>query len=111
MPLALEFAAKLGEVINLSVVGYPYSTVFVAHRHAADGGEIENGQAAAAQANVRTIGKLSIPQAGIVGPAMRQDLSHPRQSFPVAAIHHTADATHCLSQFPCKLCLRLAFSS
>ena len=56
--------------------------------------EIENGEAAAAQADVGAVGKLAVPEAGVVGAAMRLDVRHPRQRFPISAIHHAADAAH-----------------
>src|SRR5579863_4802732 len=61
MALAFEFSAKLSEVVDFSVVGDPHRAVFVAHRHVADRGEIENGKTATAQADVGTVWKLPVP--------------------------------------------------
>ena len=82
MAFALQFAAKFGEIVNFAVVGDPDCAVFVAHRHVTIGREIENGKAAAAEADVRTIGKSPLPQTGVVGTAVRLDVRHPRRALP-----------------------------
>src|SRR3954452_17713107 len=66
MPLTLEFAAKLSEVVDFPVVRDPNCTVLIAHGHVPVGGEIENREAATAQAHVGTVGKCAIPETRIV---------------------------------------------
>src|SRR5579863_10575432 len=101
--LAFEFAAQLREVVDLAVICDPDGSVFVAHRHVADGGQIENGEAAAAQADVGTIWELAVPKAGVVWAAMRLNLRHARQRFPISAIHYTADSAHDFASSPVNL--------
>src|SRR5947209_4465963 len=91
MPLTLEFAAELSEVVDFSVVRDPNCTVLIAHRHVPVGGKIENREAAAAQAHVGAVGKCPIPETRIVRTAMRLDRCHPRQRFPISTIHYTAN--------------------
>ena len=76
VPLALEVAAQIGEVVNFAVVGNPDRAVFVAHRHVAVGRKIENGQPPAAQPNVPAIRETALPEPGIVGAAVRLHLRH-----------------------------------
>src|SRR3984957_21214655 len=52
MSLALEFAAEFGEVVDFAVIGNPERAILVGHRHVAERGQIENGEAAAAQADI-----------------------------------------------------------
>ena len=94
MAFALQLAAKFGEVVDFAVVGDPDRAVFVAHGHVPIGGKIEDGKAAAAQANVGTIGKSSLPQTGVVGTAVRLDVRHAGEHFPVPAVRESGDPTH-----------------
>jgi hypothetical protein len=83
---ALQLTAKLGEIVNFAVVGDPDRAVFVAHRHVAVGRKIKNGKAAAAEANVGTVGESSFPQTGVVGTTVRLDVRHPAEHFPVPTV-------------------------
>ena len=94
VPLTFKLAAQIGEVIDLTVVGNPHRSIFVAHRHMAIGGEIENGEAAASQPNVSAIGETPLPQPGIIGTAMGLHIRHPGECLRVAAIHESADTAH-----------------
>jgi hypothetical protein len=86
MTFAEQLAAKLGEVINLSVVGNPNGAVFVAHRHVAVGRKVENGKAAATQTHVRTIRKSPLPKTGIVRATVGLDVRHPLEHLLVPAV-------------------------
>ncbi len=92
--LALQLPAKFGEVVDFAVVGDPDRAVFVAHWHVPVSGKIENGEAAAAEANVGTIGKSSLPQTGVVGTAVRLDVRHACEHFPVPTVGESGDPTH-----------------
>jgi len=110
VPFAFEFMAKVSEVVNLAVIGDPDGAVFVAHRHVTERRQIENSQAAAAQSNIGAVGELAIPEAEVVGAAMRLHLRHPRQGLSISAVHHAANAAHS-RLFPLRLffALRLQF--
>lgn len=56
-----QLTSQFGEVVNLSVVSNPNAAVFIAHRHVAEGREINNGQAAAAQPDIRTVRETLLP--------------------------------------------------
>src|SRR5271154_5919995 len=86
VPLRFELAAQVGEVVYLAVVGDPHASVFVAHGHVAIGGKIENGKAAAAEADVSAIGETALPEPGVVGSAMSLHVRHASQGFTVPAI-------------------------
>jgi hypothetical protein len=92
--LAFEFPAQRGEVVDLAVVSDPEGAILVRHRHVAEGRQIEDGEAAVAQADVGTVRESPLPEAGVVRAAMGLDVGHPRQRFPISAIHQTADAAH-----------------
>ena len=94
VPLALEVAAQIGEVVNFAVVGNPDRAVFVAHRHVAVGRKIENGQPPAAQPNVPAIRETALPEPGIVGAAVRLHLRHAGEGLRVAPVRDSADAAH-----------------
>ncbi len=91
---AYELVAKLSIVIDFTVVGDPHGTIFVAHRHVAVGGKIENGQAAAAEADVGTIGEFALPQPEVIGSAMRLYLRHAGQHVATAPVCESRDAAH-----------------
>src|SRR5579864_652706 len=57
VPLTFELATKIGEIVDFAVVGDPDGAVLIAHGHVAVGGKVENGEAAAAQAYVRSVWK------------------------------------------------------
>ncbi len=97
---SFELAAQIGEVVDLAVVGDPHCAIFVAHGHVAIGGEVENGETAAAQSDVSAIGETPLPEAGVVGTAVRLHVRHPGERLPVAAVHESADAAHSLSSSP-----------
>src|ERR1700726_4033468 len=90
----LQLAAKVGKVVDLAVVRDPDRAVLVAHGHVAAGGEVENGKAAAAEANVGTIRKSSLPQTGIVRAAVGLHARHAREHFSVSAIGESGNSTH-----------------
>ena len=92
--VGFELVAQIGEVVDFAVVGNPHGAIFVAHGHVAIGGEIENGEAAAAQPDVSAIGETPLPESGVVGTAMRLHVRHARQRLPVAAVHESANAAH-----------------
>src|ERR1700739_4985053 len=94
MALVFEFTTKIGEVVNLAVIGDEDRPIAIGHGHAAVGRKIENRKPAASEADVGAIGGAMLPQPGIVGTSMRLDVGHAGESFPVSAIHQTADATH-----------------
>src|SRR4029077_2917348 len=98
--LALQLAPQLSEVVNLAVVGDPDAAVLIAHRHVAVSRKIDNRETAATQTNIRTIGKSSFPQAGVVRSAMRLDGRHTPQSFLVPAIGQPAYPAHTSSALP-----------
>ena len=99
---AFKFTAQIGEVVDLAVVGDPDRAVFVAHGHVAIGGKIENSKAAAAQTDVSAIGETPLPEAGVVGSAVRLHVRHPDERLPIAAVHESADAAHALSSSRCS---------
>ena len=94
MAFTLQFAAEFGEVVDFAVVGDPDRAVLVAHRHVTVGRKIEDGKAAAAEANVGAVRKSSLPQTRVVGAAVRLDMRHPAEHVSIAAICQTADAAH-----------------
>ena len=97
---AFEFSAQLGEVIDLPVVGDPDGARFIAHRHAAEWRQVEDGKTTAAQSDVGSVGEPPVPDSGIVRSAMRLYTRHAYQRFAIATIHHSADAAHALSSIP-----------
>src|ERR1035438_5013809 len=97
VPLAFELMPQIGEVVDLAVVGDPHCPIFVAHGHVAVSGEVKNGQPAASQSDVSTIGETPLPEPGVVGTAMRLHVRHADEGLPVAAVHESADAAHNLS--------------
>src|ERR1700691_1885532 len=99
MSFSFEFEAQIGEIENLAVVGDPHRPIFVAHGHVAIGGEVENGEAAAAQPDVSAIGETPLPEPGVVGAAVRLHVRHPGELLRIAAVHESADAAHGVSSF------------
>ena len=97
MAFCFELAAQIGEVVDLAVVGDPHRSIFVAHRHVAVGGEIENGQAPAAQSDVSAIGETPLPEPGVIGTAVGLHVRHPEERLRVTTVHESADAAHDLS--------------
>ncbi len=87
MTLAFKLTTKLEKVVDLAVVGDPDAAILVAHWHMAIGGQIQNSQTAASEADVRPVAQTPVPYSGIVGPAVGLDRIHPRQSFAIPAIH------------------------
>src|SRR6267154_6416502 len=100
---ALQLTAKFSEVIDFAVIGDPDRAVFVAHRHVAVGRQVKDGEAAAPETNVGTVGESTIPQTGIVRATVCLNVCHPSEHFPISPICQTVDAAH-----PCSL-LRFLF--
>ncbi len=96
MAFGFQFAAKIGEVIDLAVVSDPDGTVFVrrsrvrrllvAHGHVAVGREVENREAATAETDVGSIGESALPETEVVGSAMRLDGGHAGQRLGVTEL-------------------------
>jgi hypothetical protein len=91
---ALQFVAKVSEIVDLAVVSDEDGPITIGHRHVAISGKIENGKSTAAQTYIGAIGGAMFPQTGVVGAAMRLDMSHPGQRFPAATVHQSANAAH-----------------
>src|SRR5258708_22930989 len=94
MTLHRQIAAQLGKIVDLGVVGYPASPVFVAHGHVPAGGKINNGESPASKADIGTVGKFLLPRSGVVRPAMSLHVSHAHECFAVSTVNQSADATH-----------------
>src|ERR1700733_10509892 len=87
VPLHLQIAAQFGEIVDLTVVGDPDSSIFVAHGHVPAGGKVNDGKSTASKSNVGTVGKSLLPEAGVVGPAMNLRVIHACECFTVSAIN------------------------
>ena len=92
--LALQLAAKFGEIVDFSVVGNPDGAVFVAHRHVPIRRQIKDGKAAAAKANIGAVGESSLPQTRVVGTTVRLRVRHAGERFPVPTVGESGDPTH-----------------
>src|SRR5579864_1295643 len=71
--------------------------------------QVEDGKAAASKPHVRSVGKSTIPHAGIVRSAMGLHARHARKCFPITAIHHATNAAHWLRRSPLIRCLNTQF--
>src|SRR5215475_7973237 len=92
--LLLNVSPQFGEVVHLAVVGDEDRRLFVGHWYAAAGGKIQYGEPSTAGADVGTVGKALLPQAGIVRSAVSLDVGHAAQHFPVPTIHQAANSAH-----------------
>src|SRR5271155_752757 len=104
---ALQLPAKFGEVVDFAVVRDPKRAVLVAHRHVGLGRKIKNGKAAAAEANIGTVGEPTLPQTGIIRAAVCLDMRHAAKHFLIATVCQSGNSTH---NGPSPLLLLLAFS-
>src|SRR5579871_1114016 len=105
VPLAFEFGAQTGKIVDLTVVRDPDRAVFVTHRHMAERRQVQDGETAASKPHVRSIRKSAIPHSRVIRSAMRLHARHPHHRFPVAAIDHTTNAAHWLERFLLSRCL------
>src|SRR5205807_3012518 len=55
---------------------------------------VKDGEATAAQPEVSTVREFSLPQSGVVRAAMRLNVNHLRQRFPISTVHYAADSAH-----------------
>ena len=91
-----KFPAKLGEIIDFAVVHQVDRVIFVGHGHMARGGQVQDGQAPAAEAQIGAVRRHVLPNPGVIGTAVRLAIGHGPQGYVIPPVYDSCNPAHLL---------------